>query len=141
MDSPDQFSKSIRGAIFLAGQKVIAVIDDDLGILASVELVLSSCGYHTELFTSAEEFISAAPTLEAACLVLDIQLGEISGVELIRALCAEGFAVPVIFMTGSHDDLHRRQAMELGCAAFLLKPFSAERLTETVRKAMGSTLN
>lgn len=120
---------------------MIAVIDDDLGILASVELVLSSCGYHAELFTSAEEFISAAPTLEAACLVVDIQLGEISGVELIRALCAEGFAVPVIFMTGSHDDLHRRQAMELGCAAFLLKPFSAERLIETVRKAIGSTLN
>jgi FixJ family two-component response regulator len=125
----------------LAEQNVIAVIDDDLGILVFVELVLSSCGYHTELFTSAEEFISAAPTLEATCLVVDIQLGEISGVELIRALCAEGFAVPVIFMTGSHDDLHRRQAMELGCAAFLLKPFSAERLIETVRKAIGSTLN
>jgi FixJ family two-component response regulator len=125
----------------LAEQKVIAVIDDDLGILASVELVLSSCGYHTELFASAEEFISAAPSLEAACLVVDIQLGEFSGVELIRALCLEGFAVPVIFITGSHDDLHRRQAMELGCAAFLLKPFSAERLIETVRKAIGSKLN
>jgi FixJ family two-component response regulator len=141
MDSQDHFLKSIRGTVFLAEQKVIAVIDDDLGILASVELVLSSCGYHTELFASAEEFISAAPTLEAACLVVDIQLGEISGVELIRALCLEGFAVPVIFITGSHDDLHRRQAMELGCAAFLLKPFSAERLIETVRKAIGSKLN
>ena len=141
MDSQDQFLKSIRGTVFLAEQKVIAVIDDDLGILAFVELVLSSCGYHTELFASAEEFISAAPTLEAACLVVDIQLGEISGVELIRALCLEGFAVPVIFITGSHNDLHRRQAMELGCAAFLLKPFSAERLIETVRKAIGSKLN
>jgi FixJ family two-component response regulator len=141
MDSQDQFLKSIRGTVFLAEQTVIAVIDDDLGILASVELVLSSCGYHTELFASAEEFISAAPTLEAACLVVDIQLGEISGVELIRALCLEGFAVPVIFITGSHDDLHRRQAMELGCAPFLLKPFSAKRLIETVRKAIGSKLN
>jgi len=140
MDSPDQFSKSIRGTVFLAEQKVIAVIDD-LGILASVELVLSSCGYHTELFASTEEFISAAPTLEAACLVVDIQLGELSGIELIRALCAEGFEVPVILITGSHDDLHRRQAMELGCAAFLLKPFSAERLVETLRKAIGSKLN
>ena len=120
---------------------MIAVIDDDLGILASVELVLSSCGYHTELFTSAEEFISAAPTLEAACLVVDIQLGEISGVELIRSLCPQGCAVPVILITGSQDELHRRRAMELGCAAFLLKPFSAERIIETVRKAIGSKLN
>jgi FixJ family two-component response regulator len=122
-------------------QNVIVVVDDDPDILHSLELVLSLCGYQTKLFASAEEFLRAAPTLEAACLVLDIQLGEISGVELIRALCAEGFAVPVIFMTGSHDDLHRRQAMELGCAAFLLKPFSAERLIETVRKAIGSKLN
>ena len=141
MDSQDQFLKSIRGTVFLAEQKVIAVIDDDLGILASVELVLSSCGYHTELFASAEEFISAAPTLEAACLVVDIQLGEISGVELIRALCPQGCAVPVIFITGFQDELYRREAMELGCAAFLLKPFSAERLIETVRKAIGSKLN
>jgi FixJ family two-component response regulator len=49
--------------------------------------------------------------------------------------------VPVIFITGSQDELHRRQAMELGCAAFLLKPFSAEQLIETVRKAIGSKLN
>jgi FixJ family two-component response regulator len=60
---------------------------------------------------------------------------------LVRALCAQGFALPVIFITGSHDELHRRQAMELGCAAFLLKPFSAERLIEAVRKAIGSKLN
>ena len=125
----------------MSEQNVIVVVDDDPDILHSLELVLSLCGYHVELFASAEEFLRAAPTLEAACLVVDIQLGEISGVELIRALCAEGFEVPVIFITGSHDELHRRQAMELGCAAFLLKPFSAERLIETVRKAIGSKLN
>jgi FixJ family two-component response regulator len=125
----------------LAEQKVIVVIDDDLGILESLELVLSSCGHHTELFASAEEFLSAAPTLEAACLVVDIQLGDISGVELVRTLCAQGFALPVIFITGSPDELHQRQAIELGCAAFLLKPFSAERLIETVRKAIGSKRN
>ena len=120
---------------------MIVVIDDDLEILHSLELMLSLCGYHTKLFASAEEFLSAAPTLEAACLVVDIHLGEISGLELVRALCAQGFAVPVIFITGSRDELHRRQAMELGCAAFLLKPFSAEQLIEAVAKAVGSQLN
>jgi FixJ family two-component response regulator len=120
---------------------VIVVIDDDLDILHSLELMLSLCGYDTKLFAWAEEFLSAAPTLEAACLVVDIQLGEISGLELVRALYAQGCVVPVIFITGSQDELHRRQAMELGCAAFLLKPFSAERIIETVRKAIGPKLN
>src|SRR5215510_7092384 len=105
-------------AIFLAEQKVIVVIDDDLDILHSLELVLSLCGYHTKLFASVEEFLCAAPTLEAACLVVDIQLGDISGLELVRALYAQGCELPVIFITGSHDELHQRRAMEVGCAAF-----------------------
>jgi len=125
----------------LAEQKLFVVVDDDPDILQSLELLLSGCGYHTKLFALAAEFLSAAPTLEAACLVVDIQLGEISGLELVRALYAQGCELPVIFVTGSHDELHRRQAMELGCAAFLLKPFSAEQLIEAVAKAIGSQLN
>jgi len=125
----------------LGGGQVIAVIDDDVDILHSLELILSLCGYHSKLFASAEEFFSAVPTLEVACLIVDIQLGDISGVELVRALYAQGCEVPVIFITGSRDELHRRQAIELGCAAFLLKPFSAERLIDTVRTAIGSKLN
>jgi len=125
----------------LAEQQVIVVVDDDLDILHSLELILSLCGYHIRLFASAEDFLSAAAGLEASCLIVDIQLGDISGLELVRALCAEGLTLPVIFITGSHDERHQRQALELGCAAFLLKPFSAERLIETVRKAIGSKLN
>ena len=141
MHPPRPIFQNLSEAILFAEQKVIAVIDDDLGILESLELLLSSCGYHTELFASAEEFLNAAPTLEAACLITDIHLGDISGVELVRTLCAEGFTLPVIFITGSHDELHRRQATELGCVAFLLKPFSAEPLIEAVAKAIGSKLN
>jgi FixJ family two-component response regulator len=124
----------------LAEQKPIAVVDDDPDILESVELLLSCSGYDTKLFASAEEVLCVVPILEAACLIVDIQLGGISGLELVRVLCASGFTLPVIFITGSQDELLRRQAMELGCAAFLLKPFTAERLIETVRKAIGSRL-
>jgi FixJ family two-component response regulator len=120
---------------------MIAVVDDDLHALQSIELLLSSCGYPSKLFASAEEFLSAAPTLNAACLIVDIQLGNISGLELVRALCEQGFAAPVIFITGSRDELHQRQAMELGCAEFLLKPFSGERLIEAIAKAIGSNPN
>jgi FixJ family two-component response regulator len=123
------------------GLPVIAIIDDDPDVLGGLNLLLSSCGYRPALFSSAEESLGAAATSDAACLVVDIQLGGISGVELGRQLSAKGFTFPTIFMTGSRDELHRRQAMELGCAAFLLKPFSAERLIETVKKAIGSKLN
>jgi FixJ family two-component response regulator len=125
----------------LGKYKLIAVVDDDLDVLSSLEHLLSSCGYHSKPFASAEEFLNAAPTLKAACLIVDIQLGNISGLELVSALCEQGYASPVIFITGSRDELHRRRAMELGCSAFLLKPFSAERLIEAVAKAIGSKLD
>jgi hypothetical protein len=63
---PRQPSRCSSGTILLAEQKVIAVIDDDLGILLSLELMLLSCGYHGELFASADDFLNAAPTLQAA---------------------------------------------------------------------------
>jgi len=122
-------------------QNVIAVIDDDLEILDAVELMLSSHEYHTELFASAEEFLSAAATSQAACLVVDIQLGDISGVEMVRRLSATGFTFPIIFITGSQDELHRRQAMDVGCVAFLLKPFPADSLIEAIRRAISLKLD
>jgi FixJ family two-component response regulator len=125
----------------LARHNLIAVVDDDLGTLEYLEQLLSSFGFQTEVFESAEEFVSAASVLDPACLILDIQLGNISGLDLVRALRAEGFAVPVIFITDSPDERHRRQAMALGCVAFLVKPFSEEQLIEPVRKAIGSKLN
>jgi len=120
---------------------VIAIIDDDPNILNGLDLLLSSYDYRPELFASAEDFLHAAATSEAACLVVDIQLGGMSGVELGRQLSESGFTVPIIFMTGSRDDVHRRQAMEVGCDAFLLKPFSSDRLIEAVGKAIGSKRN
>jgi FixJ family two-component response regulator len=90
----DQFLKIHTGHFSWQGKKVIVVIDDDFDILHSLELMLSLCGYHTKLFASAEEFLCAAPTVEAACLVVDIQLGEISGLALVRALYAQGCELP-----------------------------------------------
>jgi CheY-like chemotaxis protein len=119
----------------------IAIIDDDPDVLEGLNLMLSSFGYRPALFASAEEFLSAAATSDAACLVVDIQLGGISGVQLGRRLSAKGLTFPMIFMTGSRDELHRRQAMELGCTTFLRKPFSADRLIEAIAMAIGSKRN
>jgi len=117
---------------------VVAVIDDDPDILEALELILSSHGYRSALFESAEEFLGVAATSDAACLLVDIQLGGASGVELGRQLSAKGITFPTIFMTGSRDELLRRQAMDFGCVAFLLKPFPADRLIEAITRAIDS---
>ena len=94
--------------------------------------LLSAHGYDTEEYPSAEEFLLAATASKATCLVVDIQLGDISGVELMRQLYATGFRRPVIFMTGSRDEVIREQAMDLGCVSYLRKPFPASQLLKDI---------
>jgi FixJ family two-component response regulator len=120
-------------------RNVIAIIDDDPSMRQALQNLLCASGYRTEIYASAEEFVRAAITTEASCLVVDIELGDISGVELGRHLADTGFTFPIVFMTGSREETHRRQAMDLGCVAYLNKPFPADRLTEAITKAIGST--
>jgi len=122
------------------GQHTIALVDDDPGVRKSLARLLSASEYRVETFASAEEFLSAAPTSKATCLVVDFNLGDMSGLELTRRLCAAGFDLPIIFMTGSADDMVRMQCMEFGCAAFLPKPFPEGRLIQAIKKATRSTL-
>ena len=116
-------------------RNVVAIIDDDPGMRRALENMLCAFGYRTEIYASAGEFVRAAITTEAACLVVDIQLGDISGVELGRQLSTTGFEFPIIFMTGSEEETHRRQAMDFGCVAYLRKPFPAKQLIEALLTA------
>jgi FixJ family two-component response regulator len=119
-------------------RNVIAVVDDDPGMRDALELLLSSLGYQTELFASAEEFFSASMTSNPKCLLIDIQLGGMSGLEFARKLLLMDCAVPTVFMTGSHDEIVQRQALELGCVAFLHKPFPNDQLIESIARATGA---
>ena len=131
--------RNIADNPFMAIQRgVIAVVDDDLDMLNTVASLLSAHGYDTEEYPSAEEFLIAATASKATCLVVDIQLGDISGVELVRQLYATGFRRPVIFMTGSRDEVIREQAMDLGCVSYLRKPFPASQLLKDILRAIGS---
>jgi FixJ family two-component response regulator len=103
--------------------KVIAVVDDDPEMRAAMASLLSAYGYGAETFDSAETFLTCASTSKATCLVVDIQLGDISGVELAHQLAADGFTYPIIFMTG--------------LVAFLRKPFPAQTLFDAIKKASG----
>jgi FixJ family two-component response regulator len=116
----------------------IAVVDDDAELREALGSLLSAFGYRAELFASAEEFLATAKTIKARCLVIDIQLGGMSGVEMARELTASGFKFPVIFMTGSQSDTFRQQAIDVGCVAYLHKPFPAVRLIEAIKAAATS---
>jgi FixJ family two-component response regulator len=118
-------------------QNTIAVIDDDQEIREAMETLLSAYGYNAETFDSAEAFLICASTCRAICLLVDIQLGDISGVELAHQLAADGFKFPIIFMTGNADALTERQAFAAGCVAFLCKPFPIPTLIDAIKKAVG----
>ena len=117
---------------------IIGIVDDDPVMRQALTALLSTLGYLVQSYASAAEFLAVAATTEAACLILDIQLGAVSGIELARQLAASGSNFPIIFMTGSDDELFWRNSMDVGAVAFLLKPFPVEDLTSALSKAMGS---
>ena|SRR5690242_2022299 len=115
---------------------VIAIVDDDAGVLRALGRLLSGCGYRTELFASAEEFLSAEAKSKVLCLVSDIELGNVSGLEMARQLSAEGFNLPVIFISGSRSEEYRKQVTDLGCVAYFQKPVASDLLIAAIEKAI-----
>jgi FixJ family two-component response regulator len=115
----------------------VAIIDDDDCIRSAIDGLLALSGYDTELYASAEAFLAAAATSKAACLVVDIQLGDSCGLELGRRLVAAGFNFPTIYMTGGANETMEREAMAAGCVAFLRKPFTVNLLIEALAGARG----
>jgi FixJ family two-component response regulator len=117
---------------------VVAVIDDDPSVLKATGRLLSIQGFDTELYGSSGKFLDAVTTTQAFCLIVDVQLGEICGVEFVRRLKDLGIAFPVIFMTGNADEKVRKRALETGCVAFFIKPFSAYLLIEALYTLPGA---
>jgi FixJ family two-component response regulator len=113
----------------------VAVVDDDPSMLKGVERLLNAHGFGTAVFTSAEDFLDRGDQGKVSCLVLDINLGGMSGIELRRELRASGSSLPVVFLTGVDDDVTRATAVREGCVAFLCKPFSGNLLIEAVERA------
>ena len=113
----------------------IAIVDDDPGLRRALARLLSTFDFHTETFESAAEFLLAVETSKLACIIVDINLGSTSGLELVRQLHTRGLEFPVVFISGVEDETVTRRAIELGCIAFLRKPFAAHLLIEAIEKA------
>ena len=116
-------------------RNLVFVVDDDPGTLRGVHRLLREYGYESVLFPSAEALQNYGDFEEAFCVILDINLQNESGIELRHRLKAAGISVPVIYVTGNDNPDTRMAALESGCIAYLIKPFSAKSLIEPIERA------
>ena len=117
---------------------LVAVVEDDAPSRSAIGRILQAGGFEPVLFASAEAFKAATLGRAPVCLVLDVQLGGMSGIDLQRDLRRSGSALPIIITTAHRADVIRQRAEQHGCLAFLLKPFNAETLLALLR-SLGPT--
>ena len=112
---------------------IVAVVDDDLPTLKALGRLLRASRFEAAPYASAEAFLAAPPERPPVCLVLDMDLGGMSGLDLQRRLHVEGSRLPVIVVTGLEDQRLREEACRLGCIAFLHKDSAADTLLDVIR--------
>ena len=120
------------GSSTMSTRHLVIVVDDDPSLLRAVQRVLQVHGFETEVFSSVEAFLEDAHLGEATCLVLDVHLQHMSGIELRRQLTRSGHSLPVIFITAVESETTHKAALEAGCVAYLHKPFPSDLLIEAI---------
>jgi FixJ family two-component response regulator len=118
--------------------KFVAIVDDDDSMRGALQGLLKAVGLPSQAFASAEEFLRSGQQHQTACLITDIRMPGISGLELQARLNAERCRIPTIFITAHDDAQMRMQALRGGAVEFMAKPFDDEALLETVRAALES---
>ncbi len=118
--------------------KSVAILDDDDSVRSALQGLLKAVGLHAQAFASAEEFLKSGQQHQIACLIADIRMPGMSGLELQAQLNAERCRIPIIFITAHGDTKMRMQALRAGAVEFLAKPFDDEALLESVRAALES---
>ena len=117
---------------------IVAAVDDDFRIRESIESLLESAGYAPFVFSSAEEFLSSGKLAAASCVITDVRMPGMDGVELQRRIKFVRPTLPVILLSAHHNAEIRQQAIDEGAAAFLYKPFDATDLLKIVQSAVTS---
>lgn len=119
-----------------AKTKLIAVVDDDELVRVALQRLLKTSGFAVASFASAEDFLKSSQLREVECLIADIRMPGMSGLDLQATLQAENSAIPIIFITAHGDEKMRLQAMRAGAVGFLAKPFDSGILLDRVRSAL-----
>lgn len=141
IDDDDLIRRSLEGLPKMAIREktnLVAIVDDDDSIRTAVQDLLEAVTLPVQGFASAEEFLRSGKQRAAACLIVDIRMPGMSGLELQEKLNAEGCRIPIIFITAHGDEKIRAQALRAGAVEFLTKPFDDEILIESVRAALES---
>ena len=114
---------------------LISIVDDDESVRRTTKLLVESFGYRAAVFESAESFLKSDQLYDTSCLVVDVQMPGMNGLQLQSHLAAEGCFIPIIFITAYGDQESRRRALQAGAVAFLDKPFSDQQLLKNIRSA------
>ncbi|OLL32465.1 DNA-binding response regulator [Burkholderia sp. SRS-W-2-2016] len=117
-------------------EPLVFVVDDDISVRESLELLLRSAGLRARIFESAEQFLATPRVFVPSCLVLDVSLPEVNGLQLQQRIAADRPDMPIIFITGYGDVPMTVQAMKAGAVEFLTKPFNDETLLQAIRDAL-----
>src|SRR6202047_823671 len=115
---------------------IVFVVDDDVSVRESLELLIRSAGWQPETFASAQEFLARPPVFAPSCLVLDVNLPDLNGLDLQKRVAVDRIDMPIIFITGYGDVPTTVQAMKGGAIEFLTKPFSDDVLLSAIRNAI-----
>ena len=116
--------------------QLISIVDDDDALRNSLDDLIRSIGFRTQGFPSADAFLSSNQACDTACLILDVRMPGMNGLELQRQMVAANWRIPIIFITSHADDGARARALEAGAVAFLYKPFREEELLNAIDAAL-----
>lgn len=116
--------------------KTIAVVDDDASVRIATQNLVRSMGWAVQTFASAEDFLAGAPMAGIDCLITDVQMEGLGGLELAAALRSRGLAIPVIFITAFPDKRVRERAMAAGGVDFFAKPFDGQQLVSCIERVL-----
>ena len=136
MTLTDVVEHEMRSSVMPPVKPIVFVVDDDISVRESLELLIGTAGWHPELFASAQAFLDHPPVSVPNCLVLDISLPGLNGLELQKRVTAERSEMPIIFITGHGDVPKTVQAMKAGAIEFLTKPFADDVLLGAIRQAL-----
>jgi len=120
----------------LSALSIISVIDDDASVRAATNNLLRSHGYTVHTFASAEEFLRSAQLNDTSCVIADVQMSVMSGLDLLTLMRTRGYRAPFIFITAFPDESVRARALKAGAIAFLAKPFAGPTLIDCLTTAL-----
>jgi FixJ family two-component response regulator len=136
MNSASSASHKSPPSLRSRGTPIVYVVDDDISVRESLESLIRFAGWQPQIFASAQEFLPRPPVFVPSCLVLDVMLPDLNGLDLQKRLTTDRVAMPIIFISGHGDVPTAVSAMKAGAVEFLNKPYSDEMLLSAIQKAI-----